>query len=344
MKVLTTLSVSGGLDVGSTLQDVFTIGTADLENNSGSVDTLNVWANTQFKNNVTLGNSDADSVTVNSQLTASSGITIQNSSLHITGSDSTIYINGQNILQFGGGGGNQQGGGEEGGGGGEESPSAINDIYAGNDITTTRSGSVVTVSLDRSVTDGYVFLLNSSSYSPQYNDRTIYFSFDPHYNNVTYFPYAAQSAKLKGVDYAISDVSMSVNLPPAQTHLGMMFTFVNATYVGTASSYDPVGYDDLQGGTATINGRYSVHKLTFYPYSSGAYTDYIGSARITGYNSLEVYLITNQVKDFKTTIGHDYETDQHNFITLQAVSSSQYGYTWMIRDINDYQPYSTVAL
>lgn len=343
MKVLTTLSVSGGLDVGSTLQDVFTIGTADLENNSGSVDTLNVWANTQFKNNVTLGNSDADSVTVNSQLTASSGITIQNSSLHITGSDSTIYINGQNILQFGGGGGNQQGGGEEGGGGGEESPSAINDIYAGNDITTTRSGSVVTVSLDRSVTDGYVFLLNSSSYTPQYNDRTIYFSFDPHYNNTTYFDANSQASNLKKSDYAVADISMSVNLPPAQNHLGMMFTFVNATYVGTSSN-DTIGYSSSQGGLFTTNGKYSVHKLTFYPYSNGAYTDYIGSGKITGNNNLEIYLITNQVKDFKNIVAHEHETDQHNFITLQAVSSSQYGYTWMIRDINDYQPYSTVAL
>jgi hypothetical protein len=341
MKILTNLTASGGLDLGSSNKDAFTIGTL-LENNDGNVDNLYVYANADFKNNVILGSSSADTITANAPITASAGITIQNSSLHITGSDSTIYINGQNILQFGGG-GNEQDGGEEGSGGGEESPSAINDIYAGNDITTARSGSVVTVSLDRNVTDGYVFLLNSSSYTPQYNDRTIYFSFDPHYNNTTYFPDAAQSAKLKGADYAISDISMSVNLPPAQTHLGMMFTFVNATYVGTSST-DTIGYDDLQGGTITVNGKYSVHKLTFYPYSSGAYTDYIGSGKITGNNNLEIYLITNQVKNFKNIVAHEHETDQHNFITLQAVSSSQYGYTWMIRDINDYQPYLITAV
>jgi len=339
MKVLTTLSVSGGLEVGSSLQDVFTIGTTGLDSNNGSVDTLNVWANTEFKNNVTLGNSSSDIITANGAMTSSAGMLIQNSNLYLTGNGVSIYLNGEDILNANGG-GNQNTDNENGG---NESPSYINDIYAGDHITTSRSGSVVTVSVDKNITDGYVFLLNSGSYVPQYNDRTIYFSFNPHYNNVTYFPYAAQSAKLKHVDYAVSDLSMSVNLPPVQTHLGMLFTFVNATYVGTSST-DTIGYDDLQGGTTTVNGKYSVHKLTFYPYSSGNYTDYIGSGKITGNNNLVTYLITNQVKDFKMNIGHNYETDQHNFITLQAISSSQYGYAWMIRDINDYQPYSTIAI
>jgi len=341
MKVLTTLSVSGGLEVGSSLQDVFTIGTAGIENNGNSVDTLNVWANTEFKNNVILGSSSSDTIIANGTFAAKSNITIENSSLYLTGSGSTIYYNGMDLLASMNGGGGSNSGNESGGG--NKEPSYINDIYAGNNITTARSGSVVTVSVDRNITDGYTFLLNSSSYVPQYNDRTIYFSFSPHYNNITYFPWAAQSAKLKSIDYAISDISMSVYLPPAQTHLGKMFTFVNATYVGT-SSIDIIGYDDLQGNTTTVNGKYSVHKLKFYPYSSGNYTDYIGSGKITGNNTLEVYLITNQVKDFKTIVGHNYETDQHSFITLQAVSSSQYGYTWMIRDINDYQPYTITAI
>ncbi len=102
MKVLTTLTVSGGLNMASTAKDVFTIGTP-LENNDGNVDDLYVYANTDFKNNVILGSSSVDVVTSNAQITASSGVLIQSSSLFITGSGSTVYINGQDITQGGGG-------------------------------------------------------------------------------------------------------------------------------------------------------------------------------------------------------------------------------------------------
>ena len=67
MKVLTTLTVSGGLNMASTAKDTFTIGTP-LEHNDGNVDDLTVYANADFKNNVILGSSSADSVTVNTTL------------------------------------------------------------------------------------------------------------------------------------------------------------------------------------------------------------------------------------------------------------------------------------
>ncbi len=67
MKVLTTLTVSGGLNMASTAKDVFTIGTP-LEHNDGNVDDLYVYANADFKNNVILGSSSLDMVTVNGNL------------------------------------------------------------------------------------------------------------------------------------------------------------------------------------------------------------------------------------------------------------------------------------
>ena len=136
---------------------------------------------------------------------------------------------------------------------------------------------------------------------------------------------------------------MSISLPPVQMSLGKTFTFINATYVGTASN-DTIGYSSSAGGLFTTSGKYSVHKITFYPYSSGNYTDYIGTGKITNNNNFETYLITNAVRDYKNLIGHARTTDQHNFITLQAVSSSQFGYTWMIRDVNDYRAFSVNAI
>jgi len=61
MKVLTTLTVSGGLNMASTAKDTFTIGTP-LENNDGNVDDLYVHANAYFNNNVVLGSSSTASV------------------------------------------------------------------------------------------------------------------------------------------------------------------------------------------------------------------------------------------------------------------------------------------
>ena len=73
MKILTTLTVSGGLNMASAAKDTFTIGTP-LEHNDGQVDNLNVYANAFFKNNVELGSSSVDTINVSGQLTASSGI------------------------------------------------------------------------------------------------------------------------------------------------------------------------------------------------------------------------------------------------------------------------------
>ncbi len=94
--------------MASAAQDTFTIGTP-LENNHGNVDILNVHANAYFKNNIELGSSSADTVVSNAPITASSGIFLQNSNLFLTG-NSTIFVNGQDILS---GGGNNEGGGND---------------------------------------------------------------------------------------------------------------------------------------------------------------------------------------------------------------------------------------
>jgi hypothetical protein len=67
MKILTTLTVSGGLNMASAAKDVFTIGTP-LENNDGNVDDLYVYANADFKNNVILGSSSSDIVVFNGRI------------------------------------------------------------------------------------------------------------------------------------------------------------------------------------------------------------------------------------------------------------------------------------
>jgi len=104
MKVLTTLTVSGGLNLSSNAKDTFSIGTP-LEHNDGLVDDLLVYANADFKNNVILGSSSVDTVTANAKITASAGLFLDNCSLNITGG--TIFVNGQDLLgdQGGGGGG-----------------------------------------------------------------------------------------------------------------------------------------------------------------------------------------------------------------------------------------------
>ena len=79
MKVLTTLTVSGGLNMASTAKDTFTIGTP-LENNDGNVDTLDVHANAYFHNNVILGSSSIDTVTINAGTLNLSGAAFVNNS------------------------------------------------------------------------------------------------------------------------------------------------------------------------------------------------------------------------------------------------------------------------
>jgi hypothetical protein len=318
--------------MASTAKDEFTIGTP-LENNNGLIDNLTVYANADFKNNVIIGSSSTDTLLINSKTTASQDLFLNNANLLISGSG-TIYYNGMDVFASMDGGANE--------GDGEEQ--TVTDIVSAGEILTSRSGSTITLTFNTASLDGYKFLLNSSNYTPQAGEKTIYFSFEPHYSAVTYFDANSQGLNLKRADYAVSNLSMSINLPPVQTHLGKTFTFINATYVGKYTDFNSIGYSSSAGGLTTINGRYSVHKIIFYPYSSGNYTDYIGSGKLTETNILETYLITNNIKDYIMVVGHENETDQHNFITLQAVSSSQFGYTWMIRDVNDYQPFSIAAI
>lgn len=89
MKILTTLTVSGGLNMASQAKDQFTIGTP-LENNDGNVDDLTVYANADFKNNVILGSSSLDTITVRAPMSASNGI-----------SSSVYYGNGSQLTNIG---------------------------------------------------------------------------------------------------------------------------------------------------------------------------------------------------------------------------------------------------
>jgi hypothetical protein len=340
MKILDNVNISGSMNLSSNSKDQFIIGTL-LENNDQNIDNLTVHANADFRNNVIIGSSSADTLIINATISGNLG-NITASNLYVTGG--TIYYNGMDLLSSMGGNnntGNQQSGSNDKT---NASSSYIQNIYAGTDIITqTISGSSVIISYNTASQYNYAFLRNANNYVPQESEKTIYFSFEPHYNNITYFVYEAQYQNLKSAGYAVSDISMSISLPPIQTHLGRSFTFINATYVGTSSN-DTVGYSSSQGGLYTTSGKYSVHKISFYPYTSGTYTDYIGTGKLTGVNSFETYLITNAITDCYSLVGDTNETSQHNFITLQAVSSSQFGYTWMIRDVNDYKPFSLMAI
>ena len=99
MKILTTVTASAGLDVASSDSDTIKLGSVNIENNDAVVDNLIVWANADFKNNVTLGSSVADNTLVNSKLTASNG-------LYVSGN---LYVNGVNITASSGGSGGGSG-------------------------------------------------------------------------------------------------------------------------------------------------------------------------------------------------------------------------------------------
>ncbi len=99
MKILTTVTASAGLDVASSGSDTIKLGSTNTENNDAVVDNLIVWANADFKNNVTLGSSVADNTLVNSKLTASN-------SLYVSGN---LYVNGVDITASSGGSGGGSG-------------------------------------------------------------------------------------------------------------------------------------------------------------------------------------------------------------------------------------------
>ena len=99
MKILTSVTASAGLDVASSGSDTIKLDSTNNENNDAVVDNLIVWANADFKNNVTLGSSIADNTLVNSKLTASNG-------LYVSGN---LYVNGVNITASSGGSGGGSG-------------------------------------------------------------------------------------------------------------------------------------------------------------------------------------------------------------------------------------------
>ena len=112
MRFLDRVDISGSMNLGSVAKDQFIIGTPNLENNSGSVDELAVWANADFKNNVIIGSSPNDKLAINATISGSIG-NVTASNLYLQ--NGTIYLNGQDILaNMGGGGGNQGGGNQQG--------------------------------------------------------------------------------------------------------------------------------------------------------------------------------------------------------------------------------------
>lgn len=94
MRVLNRLDVTGSFGLGSQEKDTFVIGSPDLENNSISTDSLKVWANTEFKNNVTLGSDNTDTIYI-------SGTLKNNGDASLTGSFSGSGENLTNIPNSG---------------------------------------------------------------------------------------------------------------------------------------------------------------------------------------------------------------------------------------------------
>ena len=84
MKVLTPLTGAAGLDVSSANVDTIILGSSGSENSDVNVDNLTVWANADFRNNVTLGSSTADTI-------VSKGLTVVSGSLIATGSLVNLY-------------------------------------------------------------------------------------------------------------------------------------------------------------------------------------------------------------------------------------------------------------
>lgn len=97
MKILTNVDISGSLGLGSSAKDTFTIG-SQLENTDVNADNLVVYANADFKNNVILGSSSADTITANAAVSASAGV----SASYFIGDGSGLY----NLPNGGGNGGN----------------------------------------------------------------------------------------------------------------------------------------------------------------------------------------------------------------------------------------------
>ena len=251
MRFLDRVDISGSVNIASIAKDTFIIGTP-LENNDGNVDNLQVHANADFRNNMIIGSSKEDTLIINATVSGNLG-NLTASCLFITGG--TIFYNGMDVLASMVGGGQQGGNNQQGG--------SIQQIVAGTDIDVNNVSGTVTISFRTSSLDGYRFLQNENSYSVQAEDKTVYFSFSPHYNSTKYFNANVNMPQLRSVDYAVSDKEMNFSLPPVENHIGKTFTFINTSYFGT-SSMDLVGYTS-SNNQITVNGCYSVHKVNFTP-------------------------------------------------------------------------------
>lgn len=96
MKILTNVTIAGDFALSSSKKDNFIIG-SELERDNALADELIVWANAKFQNDVTLGSSSLDIISVKGQLTSSANIYLSQSNIYLTGS-STIYHDGVDIV------------------------------------------------------------------------------------------------------------------------------------------------------------------------------------------------------------------------------------------------------
>ena len=99
--------MAGNVNMSSNNKDTFTIG-SELERDNPNADVFTVHANANFTNDVTIGSSSADILTINATVSGNIG-NITASNLSITGG--TIYYNGTDLLSGMGGGGNNGGNG-----------------------------------------------------------------------------------------------------------------------------------------------------------------------------------------------------------------------------------------
>lgn len=101
MKILDRLDISGSLNLASNAKDTFTVGTP-LEHNDGNVDNFIVYANADFKNNVILGSSSVDTVTINTvlKLTELNPLPAGNAGMLAMSASNLYYHNGSSWSQI----------------------------------------------------------------------------------------------------------------------------------------------------------------------------------------------------------------------------------------------------
>lgn len=142
MKFLAPLTGAAGLDVSSDNTDTIKLGSSGSENSDANVDNLIVWANADFKNNVSLGSSAADIITINGIISSSAPI-----------SASYFYGDGSNLINL-----------PTGGGG----AGTITGVIAGSNLSGGGSSNSITLSLTSSITGGLTNLLGVTNISTGY--------------------------------------------------------------------------------------------------------------------------------------------------------------------------------